>query len=203
MTFLRVFDILLRRTYLVISTGYPLKKPAKKKLIEIAKNIRLVILDVDGVLTDGSIILDNEGNEIKSFHVRDGHGVKMLIRAGIQVALITGRHSKVVERRARELSITEVFQKCQDKRKAYRQLSEKYSIDDSEAAFIGDDIVDIPLLLSVGLPIVVADADDSVKSRALMVTKKAGGRGAVREVSDFILKAQGHWQKILDGYLET
>ena len=180
-----------------------MKKLTTKKLIEIAKNIRLVILDVDGVLTDGSIILDNEGNEIKSFHVRDGHGIKMLIRAGIHVALITGRYSKVVERRARELGITEVFQKCFDKRKAYRQLSEKYSLDDREVAYIGDDIVDIPLLLSVGLPVVVADADDNVKSSALMVTAKGGGRGAVREVSDFILKAKGHWQAIVDGYLET
>jgi len=180
-----------------------LKKLTTKKLIEIARNIRLVILDVDGVLTDGSIILDNEGNEIKSFHVRDGHGMKMLMRAGIHVALITGRYSKVVERRSRELGITEVFQKCYDKKKAYRQLAKKYSLDDREVAYIGDDIVDIPLLLSVGLPVVVADADDNVKSRALMVTEKGGGRGAVREVSDFILKAKGLWQAILDGYLEN
>jgi 3-deoxy-D-manno-octulosonate 8-phosphate phosphatase (KDO 8-P phosphatase) len=179
------------------------KKLTTKKLIEIAKHIRLVIFDVDGVLTDGSIILDNDGNEIKSFHVRDGHGIKMLIRAGIHVALITGRHSKVVERRARELGITEVFQKCYDKRKAYRQLAKKYSLDDREVAYIGDDIVDIPLLLRVGLPVVVADADDNVKSSALMVTSKGGGRGAAREVSDFILKAQGSWQTILDGYLKT
>lgn len=180
-----------------------MKKLTTKKLIEIARNIRLVILDVDGVLTDGSIILDNEGNEIKSFHVRDGHGMKMLMRAGIHVALITGRYSKVVERRSRELGITEVFQKCYDKKKAYRQLAKKYSLDDREVAYIGDDIVDIPLLLSVGLPVVVADADDNVKSRALMVTEKGGGRGAVREVSDFILKAKGLWQAILDGYLEN
>lgn len=180
-----------------------MKKLTPKKLIKIARNIKFVILDVDGVLTDGSIILDNEGNEIKSFHVRDGHGIKMLIRAGIHVALITGRSSKVVERRARELGITEVFQKCYDKRNAYRQLSKKYSLDDHEVAYIGDDIVDIPLLQKVGLPVVVADSDDEVKSSALMVTEKRGGRGAVREVCDFILKAKGRWQAIIDGYLET
>jgi 3-deoxy-D-manno-octulosonate 8-phosphate phosphatase (KDO 8-P phosphatase) len=179
------------------------KKITKKKLIDIARNIRFVIFDVDGVLTDGGIILDGKGNEIKSFHVRDGHGIKMLIRVGIKVALITGRSSRVVERRARELGITDVFQKCFNKRKAYKALAEKYSLDDHEVAYIGDDIVDIPLLQRIGLPVVVADADDEVKACALMVTKNRGGRGAAREVCDFILKAQGHWKAIIDGYFKT
>lgn len=121
-----------------------MKNLSEKELRKIAKNIKCLILDVDGVLTDGSIILDNEGNEYKSFHVRDGHGIKMLIRAGFKVAMITGRHSRVVERRAHELGITEVFQKCYDKRVAYRQLVKKYFLSDSEIAYIGDDIVDIP-----------------------------------------------------------
>lgn len=180
-----------------------MKKNTEKELIKIAKNIKVLILDVDGVLTDGGIIIDNKGNELKSFHVRDGHGIKMLIRAGIHVVLITGRSSKVVERRARELGITDVFQKCHDKRKAYRQLSKKYSFHDHEVAYIGDDIVDIPLLRRIGLPVVVADADDEVKSSALIVTEKGGGRGAVREVCDFILKAKGCWQAIIDGYFKT
>src|SRR5512135_3257451 len=103
------------------------KSPASRKITEreikrIARKIRLLILDVDGVMTDGSIILDNEGNEYKSFHVRDGHGIKMLMRAGVHVAIITGRNSKVVERRAKELGITEVFQKCRDKTAAYQDL---------------------------------------------------------------------------------
>lgn len=180
-----------------------MKKISAKKLIEIAKNINFLIMDVDGVLTDGGIIIDNKGNELKSFHVRDGHGIKMLIREGINVALITGRSSKVVERRAHELGITEVFQKCYDKRKAYHKLLKKYSLNDYEVAYIGDDIVDIPLLKRVGFPVVVADADKEVKATALMVTKKGGGRGAVREVCDFILKAKGRWQAILDGYFKT
>jgi len=117
---------------------------SEKEPSEVAKKIKLLILDVDGVLTDGSIILDNEGNEFKSFHVRDGHGIRMLIRAGIKVAIITGRYSKVVERRADELGITEVIQKCYDKKVAYNHLLEKYSVNDIEAAYIGDDIVDIP-----------------------------------------------------------
>lgn len=176
---------------------------SEKGLLEIARNIKFLILDVDGVLTDGSIILDNEGNEFKSFHVRDGHGIKMLIRAGIQVAIITGRHSKVVERRAHELGITEVFQGCYNKRVAYKQLAEKYSLKDKEIAYIGDDIVDIPLLKRSGFSVAVADTDDEVKAVAMMITKKRGGRGAVREVCDYLLKAKGLWQNIIDEYSKT
>jgi len=175
-------------------------KIKRKELTRIAKNIRLLILDVDGVLTDGSIILDNKDNEFKVFHVRDGHGIKMLIRAGIYVAIITGRYSKVVERRAHELGITEVYQKSHDKRIAYRQLVEKYSIDEKEVAYIGDDIVDIPLLKRSGFPVVVADADDEVKAVAAMITKNRGGKGAVREICDFLLKAKGLWENIIDEY---
>jgi 3-deoxy-D-manno-octulosonate 8-phosphate phosphatase (KDO 8-P phosphatase) len=173
---------------------------SEKELFEIAKNIKFLILDVDGVLTDGGIILDNEGNEFKTFHVRDGHGIKMLIRAGIHVAIITGRHSKVVERRAHELGVTELFQKCYNKRVAYKQIAEKYSLSDNEIAYVGDDIVDIPILKKAGFSVVVADADDEVKAAAMMVTKMRGGRGAVREVCDFLLKAKGLWQDIIDGY---
>jgi 3-deoxy-D-manno-octulosonate 8-phosphate phosphatase (KDO 8-P phosphatase) len=175
-------------------------KIKRKELTKIAKNIRLLILDVDGVLTDGSIILDNKDNEFKVFHVRDGHGIKMLIRAGIHVAIITGRYSKVVERRAHELGITEVYQKSHDKRIAYRQLVEKYSIDEKEVAYIGDDIVDITLLKRSGFPVVVADADDEVKAVAAMITKNRGGKGAVREICDFLLKAKGLWEDIIDEY---
>ncbi len=174
-----------------------------RAIAEVAKGIKLLILDVDGVLTDGRIILDNEGNEYKAFHVRDGHGIKMLIRAGIPVALITGRHSKVVDRRAHELGITEVFQKCFNKASAYRSLIEKYSLADSEVAYIGDDIVDVSLMTKVGLPVAVSDADQAIKRYALFVTKQRGGGGAVREVTDFILKSKGLWKRMFDEYLET
>jgi 3-deoxy-D-manno-octulosonate 8-phosphate phosphatase (KDO 8-P phosphatase) len=170
---------------------------------DIAKGVKLLILDVDGVLTDGSIILDNEGNEYKSFHVRDGHGIKMLIHAGIHVAIITGRHSKVVERRAHELGITEVFQKCHDKRVAYRKLIEQYSLKDSEVAYIGDDIVDAPIMAMAGLPVAVSDATEDTKEYALIVTKSRGGRGAVREITDFILKSKGIWQEMFDDYFKV
>lgn len=172
-------------------------------LAEAAGKIRLLILDVDGVLTDGSIILDNEGNEYKSFHVRDGHGIKMLLHAGIQVAIITGRFSKVVKRRARELGIRDVHQKCRDKRAAYRDLAKKYSLADNEIAYVGDDIIDAPVMAMAGLPVAVSDADEELKKYALHVTRNRGGRGAVREVSDLILKSRGLWEKIVDEYFET
>ena len=178
-------------------------KKTKKQLSEIAKNIKLLILDVDGVLTDGSIILDNEGNEYKSFHVRDGHGIKMLIHAGIQVAIITGRHSKVVERRAHELGITEVYQKCFNKTAAFKELIEKFSVSEKEIAYIGDDIVDAPIMSRVGLPVAVADACEEIKKHAFIITKNRGGRGAVREVTDIILKSKGIWQRMFDDYFKT
>jgi len=179
------------------------KDTKKKKLLEITKGIKLLILDVDGVLTDGGIILDNEGNEFKIFHVRDGHGIKMIMKAGIMVALITGRDSKVVERRAHELGISDVYQRCFDKRVAFRHLIEKYSVEPKEIAYVGDDIVDIPLLRISGLSVAVADADDEAKTAAMMVTKNSGGRGAVREVCDFLLKAKGLWEGILDEYSQS
>jgi 3-deoxy-D-manno-octulosonate 8-phosphate phosphatase (KDO 8-P phosphatase) len=168
-----------------------------------AKKIELLILDVDGVLTDGSIILDNAGNEYKAFFVRDGHGIRMLIKSGIRVAIITGRYSKVVERRAAELGITEVYQKCHDKRVPYGKLLRKYGLADSAVAYIGDDIVDIPVMKKVGLPVAVADAAEEVKEVACMVTKSRGGRGAVREISDLILKARGLWRALFSEYLKT
>ena len=124
----------------------------------------------------------------------------MLMRSGIEVALITGRYSRVVDRRAHELGIKEVFQRCRDKIIAYRQLAEKYSLKDNEIAYIGDDVVDIPLLKRSGLSVAVADAHEEVKAFAMMVTENRGGRGAVREVCDFLLRAKGLWQAIINGY---
>lgn len=176
---------------------------SEKELIETAAKIRLLILDVDGVLTDGSIILDNNDNEYKAFYVRDGHGIRMLQKAGVKVALITGRYSTVVERRAAELGVQDVFQRSFDKRVAYRMIAEKYSVRDSEIAYIGDDIVDIPVLKLSGLPVAVADADVEVKPFVKMVTRNRGGRGAVREVCDLLIKAQGLWKDIFDEYSQT
>ena len=178
-------------------------KMTEEELQEIAKDIKLLILDVDGVLTDGSIILDNEGNELKIFNVRDGHGIKMLVKAGVQVALITGRHSKVVERRARELGITEVYQRCHIKTVAFDHIIEKYKLSEQEVAYMGDDIVDIPIFKRVGMPIAVNDAADEARDHAAVVTRHCGGRGAVREVCDFLLKAKGLWESVTKEYFEA
>jgi len=178
-------------------------KKTKKQIAEIAKNIKLLILDVDGVLTDGRIILDNEGNELKAFHVRDGHGIKMLAKAGIQVAIITGRYSKVVERRAKELGITEVYQRCHIKTVAFEHIIGKYGLTEKEVAYMGDDIVDIPVFKMVGLPIAVSDAEDEARKYAVLVTRNRGGRGAVREICDFLLKAKGLWETVTREYFET
>lgn len=164
-----------------------------KKLAEKAKRIKLLILDVDGVLTDGGIILDNRGNEFKRFHVRDGHGVKMLSRVGIKTAIITGRNSKVVERRAKELGITEVHQGIYKKSSVYEYLLRKYKCKDEEVAFMGDDIVDIELLKRAGLSAVPCDAEEEAKKWASFISTRGGGKGAVREFIDFILKSAGLW----------
>ncbi len=178
-------------------------KKTAKELREIAKNIKLLILDVDGVLTDGGIILDNEENEIKAFNVRDGHGIKMLTKAGVGVAIITGRYSKVVERRARELGITEVYQRCHVKTVALEHIIGKYGLSEKEVAYMGDDIVDIPVFKRVGMPITVDDAADEARDFAVMVTKNGGGRGAVREICNFLLKAKGLWETVTREYFET
>jgi 3-deoxy-D-manno-octulosonate 8-phosphate phosphatase (KDO 8-P phosphatase) len=165
-----------------------------------AKKIKLLILDVDGVMTDGKIVLDGNGNEIKSFNVRDGHGIKMAERAGMTVAIITGRESTVVVRRAAELGIKEVHQKSHDKLATYKDLIARLGVGDDEASFVGDDIVDIPVLSRVGLSFAVFDAEDYVKEAVHMVTKRRGGEGAVREVIDYILKARGDWETMTTKY---
>jgi 3-deoxy-D-manno-octulosonate 8-phosphate phosphatase (KDO 8-P phosphatase) len=168
----------------------------KKNIVEKAKKIKLLILDVDGVMTDGSIILDNDGNELKRFHVRDGHGIKMLGRAGIRTAIITGRISKVVDLRARELGITDVYQRVFKKSDVYEELRQKYQCSDENIAFMGDDVVDQELLKKAGLTAVPYDAEEDVKEFADLVLTKSGGRGAVREFINFILKHSGLWKKV-------
>ena len=168
----------------------------KKTIKEKAKKIKLLILDVDGVMTDGSILLDNKGNEYKRFHVRDGHGIKMIGRAGITIAIITGRKSKVVEVRAKELGITEVYQKIFKKSEVYEKLLKKYKCKDENVAFMGDDVVDQELLKRAGLSAAPADAEEEAKKLADLVTKRNGGRGAVREFTDLILKSTVLWKKV-------
>lgn len=167
-----------------------------KEIREKAEKIKMVILDVDGVMTDGSIILDDRGNELKMFHVRDGHGIKLLNKAGIKVAIITGRTSRVVERRADELGISDLYQGVLKKSSVYDSLLKKYNFRDEEIAYMGDDIVDIELLKRVGLPAAPSDSDEGIKQCADFVSTKKGGRGAVRELVEFILKSAGLWENV-------
>jgi len=159
-----------------------------------AKKIKLLLLDVDGVMTDGRIILDNQGNENKAFHVRDGHGIKLAQKAGITVGIITGRSSQVVDIRAKELGISEVHQGAKDKIAVYDSLVARYGVRDDEVAYIGDDVVDLDVLKRVGLAAAVADCDPSVRPYVDLVTRVPGGRGAVREVINLILKSRGKQQ---------
>jgi 3-deoxy-D-manno-octulosonate 8-phosphate phosphatase (KDO 8-P phosphatase) len=168
---------------------------------EKAARVTLLLLDVDGVLTDGRIIYDADGREIKAFHVRDGHGIKMLQRAGVEVGIITGRRSAVVEIRARELGITLVRQGAPDKVAVWREIIEEKRLAPEETAYVGDDLVDIPLLRRVGFAAAVFDAETEVVEAADYVAGRRGGRGAVREIIGFLLRARGAWESATAAYL--
>ena len=172
-------------------------------LQERASNIRMLILDVDGVLTDGKLYFDHKGNEMKAFNTRDGMGMKALQRCGIEVAVITGRKSEAVTQRMAQLGVIHVYQGREDKLNAFLHLLEKTGLDAQQVCFAGDDWIDLPVLLRVGLAISVADAEDRVKDQAHWVTKRNGGDGAVREICNLILTAQNKEQIILDKILAS
>ncbi|MDT8317200.1 MAG: HAD-IIIA family hydrolase [bacterium] len=163
--------------------------------------IKLLLMDVDGVLTDGGITIDNNGVEAKTFHVRDGHGIKLLQRAGIKVGIITGRKSEVVKHRAAELGIEILYQGMKVKMDAYSEILADEGLKDDEVAYIGDDIVDLPVLNRAGFSVAVADASESLKPFVDHVTVLGGGRGAVREVVELVLKGQGLWDDIMKRYI--
>lgn len=164
------------------------------------RKIRLLLLDVDGVMTDGRIVYDERGGEIKAFDVKDGHGIKMLQRAGVRVGIITGRQSPVVEVRARELGIDILFQGVNDKLVPYGQLLQSLGLRDDEVAYVGDDIVDLPVLRRVGFAATVADGLTDLHPLVHYVTTRPGGRGAVREVCDLLLKGSGRWEEVTRSY---
>jgi len=171
-----------------------------KSLSEKLKMVVLLILDVDGVLTDGKIIIDDLGNESKNFNVRDGHGLKLLMRGGVDVAFLTGRESKVVKRRADELGIKDVYQGVKDKAKVLGEILDTRGLSGECVAYVGDDIVDIPVFRMVGFSAAVADALDYVKAESDYVTVREGGRGAVREICEMILTARGEWGDVTSRY---
>jgi 3-deoxy-D-manno-octulosonate 8-phosphate phosphatase (KDO 8-P phosphatase) len=164
------------------------------------RKIRLLLLDVDGVMTDGRIVYDDLGIETKAFDVKDGHGLKLLQRAGIGVGLITGRQSAVVSVRAAELGIDIVYQGVKDKLEPFNAILGQSGLAAAEVAYIGDDVVDLPVLLRVGLAIAVADAVDDIKPYVHYLCRRPGGRGAVREACDLILKEGGHWKAVTGHY---
>jgi 3-deoxy-D-manno-octulosonate 8-phosphate phosphatase (KDO 8-P phosphatase) len=169
-----------------------------EKLQERCAAIELLLLDLDGVLTDGGIIYDERGGELKKFHVRDGTGLKLWHKAGKRAALLSGRVSKPAEIRARELDIDPVIQGAPAKLSAYRQILAQTKLRPEQVCCLGDDILDLPLLRNCRLAVAVADADHEVRASAHFVTTAAGGRGAVRETIELILSCQGSWQPILE-----
>ena len=161
-----------------------------------AEHIRLLLLDVDGVLTDGRIIIDDRGVETKQFDVRDGQGIVSLMRAGIQVGLITARTSKVVSYRAKELGLQMVLQGVRSKADAYGEIQRKTGLTETQIAYMGDDIGDLQILHRVGLALTVCDGWQELSKLADYVTEKPGGRGAVREVAELLLRAQNKWRDL-------
>lgn len=155
-----------------------------------AQNIKLLICDVDGVFSDGRIYLSNSGEELKAFHTRDGYGVRSLLTSGFNLAVITGRQSKIVENRMTALGVTHIYQGVDNKFEAYKELLSIYNITPEEVAYIGDDIVDLPVMNVVGLAVSVADGHPYVRQHADFVTSLNGGHGALRELTDLLLLSQ-------------
>ena len=168
-----------------------------KTLPQKLKGIQLLLLDVDGVLTDGSIVYSDAGSEIKEFNVKDGFGIKIVMAVGIEVSLVTGRTSEALDRRCRDLGINYIYDGVQHKARLLDKILTDTGTGADATAFIGDDLPDIPLMRRIGLPIAVADAHEMVRDCAEWVTSAPGGRGAVREVCDALLKARGKWEEIL------
>lgn len=172
-----------------------------KEIIEKAKKIQCVICDVDGVLTDGLLYIDNYGNELKAFHIHDGVGLKLLMAAGIEVAIITTSRNAVIDHRMQQLGIHHYFMGQLDKQAAYQQLKSRLNLNDDAFAYIGDDLPDLPIIRQVGLGVAVANAVTPVKEFANWHTQLPGGRGAVRELCDLILNAQNKQDDALNRYL--
>jgi len=163
--------------------------------------IELLVLDVDGVLTDGRVFIHSDGGESKGFNILDGHGIRMWQRAGLKVALLSGRASPATTRRARELEIQYVFQDAKFKLPALTQLLAELRLTPEQAAYVGDDLMDLPIVRHVGLGVAVANAVDELKEYADYVTTRRGGEGAVREVIEYILKGSDRWASLVERYL--
>jgi len=167
-----------------------------------AAQVRLIIFDVDGVLTDGSLFIGDDGEEYKAFHSRDGHGMKMLHASGVEIGIITGRTSNVVRHRMESLGIQHVYQGQLEKLPAFEELIGKLGVTAEQVAYVGDDVVDLPILTRVGLAVAVADAHPLVKRHSHWTTPHGGGRGAARDVCELIMEAQDTLETTLQHYLQ-
>ncbi len=165
-----------------------------------AARIQLLIFDVDGVLTDGGLYLGDDGQEYKVFNSRDGQGMVMLRESGVRLAVITGRSSRVVQTRMESLGVAHIYQGCREKLPAYEDLRQRLSLADEQIGYVGDDVVDLPVMRRAGLAVAVGDAHPLVRQQAHWCTQANGGRGAAREVCEFILDAQGNLEQMLAPY---
>lgn len=172
-----------------------------EQLLKKANKIRLLILDVDGVMTNNELIYGEDGHEYKAFNTRDGHGMVLLQKSGIEIAIITGRESELVKKRMSDLKVKHVFQGVPDKLPTFQKLVSDLDIELDQIAYIGDDILDLPILTRSGLSVTPADGDSEVKSRVDYISKFNGGAGCVREVCELILRSQNLWQQHLDFFL--
>lgn len=170
--------------------------------IDKLKRINMLLLDVDGVLTDGSIIYNDAGTEIKPFNVKDGLGIRLLTNAGIQIGIVTGRKSDALIHRCRNLGIEIIFDGVKDKTAIIETIMETHALAMNEIAFVGDDLPDLSIMKRAGLAVAVADAHPILKEQADIITKANGGRGAVREICEEILKAKGLWEQTLERFLQ-
>ncbi len=171
-------------------------------LIDRAKRIKLLIIDIDGVMTDGRIIYSIYGDELKFFDVQDGFGISLLNKAGIKSVIITAKKSRIVKIRAKDLRVAKAYQGFIDKLKPFNKILKRFKVKPEEVCFIGDDLIDIPVLKRVGFSVAVPNAVEEVKNQAHYITQKMGGRGAVREVCDLILKSQNKWDLATSRYFK-
>lgn len=173
-----------------------------EEIISRAKNIKMVVFDVDGVLTDGSLFFGDDGQEYKAFNSLDGHGMKMLQRSGVEIAIITGRTSNVVKYRAENLGINLVYQGKADKLPAFEELLKKQNLAAEQVAYVGDDVVDLPVLIRAGFAITVKNGHELAKEHAHWITPNIGGHGAARDICELIMKAQGKYDSMMQEYLK-
>ncbi len=173
-----------------------------REALEKAKRVKVLILDIDGVMTDGRIVYGIYGDELKFFDVQDGFGITLLDRVGIRTVIVTAKKSRIVKMRARDLKVAKIYQGFADKLIPFNDILKKFKIPAEEACFMGDDLIDMPVLKRAGFAIAVPNAVEEVQKQAHYVTAKMGGRGAVREVCDIILKSQGKWEEAASRYFK-